>query len=75
MEQHKPPHYDAAMGKDETLKVLRELQERFERGEIHCAAVRLFKADGTWEDVVVGGNEDERAEALANLQSVHARAN
>ncbi len=70
----KPPHYDAAMGKEESLRALQELQERFERGEVHCAALRLFKADGTWEDVVLGGTEDERAAALADLQTMHVRA-
>lgn len=75
MEKGKLPRYDAVMGKDESVRALRELQERFERGEVKCAALRLFKPDGTWEDVVIGGDEDEQAEALADLQRMHKRAN
>jgi hypothetical protein len=72
MDQRKHPRYDAVMGKNESVRALRELQDRFERGEVRCAALRLFKPDGTWEDVVIGGDEDEQAEALADLQRMHA---
>jgi len=75
MAEMKPPRYDAVMGKDDSLRALQDLQERFERGEVRCAALRLFKADGTWEDVVLGGDEEEQAEALADLQRMHSRAN
>jgi len=75
MDQDKPPRYDAVMGKDDSMRALRELQDRFERGEVTCAALRLFKPDGTWEDIAIGGDEDEQAEALADLRRMHTRAN
>jgi hypothetical protein len=37
--------------------------------------LRLFKPDGSWEDIVVGGDESEQAAALADLQRMHQRSN
>ncbi len=54
------------------VQELQRLADQAERGEVVCAALRLFMADGTWEDVMVGGeNDDQRAEALARLQHRH----
>lgn len=51
---------------------LQRLADQAERGEVVCAALRLFMADDTWKDIVVGGVSDEqRAEALARLQRRH----
>jgi hypothetical protein len=75
MDKAKPPHYEAAMGRDESVAALQDLIARFERGEVHCAALRLFKPDGSWEDIVVGGDESEQAAALADLQRMHQRSN
>lgn len=65
----------AAMGQTETAAALQELMEKFQTGEITCAAVRLFRPDGTWDDIALGGDEQEQAEALANLRRAHERAN
>ena len=54
------------------VQELQRLADQAERGEVVCAALRLIMADGTWEDVVVGGkNDEQRAEALARLQCRH----
>lgn len=74
MDENGPPKYEALMGKDASVKALQDLLERFERGEIKCAALRLFKPDGTWEDIAVGGDEEEQAAALADLRSMHRSA-
>jgi hypothetical protein len=68
------PKFGAAMGQDDTVAMLTKLQERFERGEIQCAALRLFRPDGTWEDIVLGGTPEEQAAALADLQASHRKA-
>lgn len=70
----KPHHFDAVTGDQDMIKALTELEQRFLRGEIRCAALRVFKLDGTWEDVVVGGTPEEQEAALANLQQAHQRA-
>jgi hypothetical protein len=42
-----------------------------ERGDISQAAFRLFKADGTWEDIVIGtATEEERENALRVLPAL-----
>lgn len=57
-----------AWGSDELAKLMNELADMAERGEVHCVAMRLFKPDGTWEDVVVGArDEEERQAALHKL--------
>lgn len=57
-----------ANGPEEVVARLEELKGQFERGEIRCAALRVYNADGTWQDVVLGGDtDDERANALADL--------
>jgi len=67
--------YELADGKEEALKVLRELKQNFERGEITCVTLRIYKPDGTWEDRVIGGDEHERDAALAELQRIGQAAN
>jgi hypothetical protein len=61
------PPLSIATGKDEVVERLTDLIGKFERGEISCAALRVYNADGTWEDLVVGDDEQERAQALADL--------
>lgn len=63
-----------AWGKDEMLEALDELMAKAERGELSSFAARLFKPDGTWEDVAVGGTAEERAEALASLREFYEGA-
>lgn len=61
---------NVAVGQEETLAALQDLTERFERGEIRVAALRVYNTDGTWEDIVLGdeASEEERAEALETLR-------
>jgi len=68
-------HRGAVMGQSDTLAALEELLVKFKSGEITCAALRLFRPDGTWEDVAIGGDEAEQAEALATLRTSNERAN
>jgi hypothetical protein len=70
-----PAHYELAEGKEKALKVLRDLKQKFERREITCATLRIYKPDGTWEDRVIGGDQDERDAVLAILQRVGQTAN
>lgn len=66
----------AAWGQDETVDQLKELILRIERGELACAAIRIFNPDGTWEDVLIGGQSDaERAKALESLKAADRTAN
>ncbi len=67
--------FNAVMGREDTIAALQELQGQFERGEIRCAALRLFHGDGTWADIVLGGGAEEQARALEDLQRSHERAN
>jgi hypothetical protein len=66
----------AAWGQDEVVERLKDLIAKAQRGEIACVAVRMFRHDGTWEDVVIGGESDEeRAAALTALQESYRTAN
>ncbi len=71
------PYSDDAAGvalleRENLAQDLRRLADRARRGELACIALRLFKPDGTWQDIVLGGtNDDQRAEALARLQRRH----
>ena len=71
------PYSDDAAGvalleRENLAQDLRRLADRARRGELACIALRLFKPDGTWQDIVLGGtNDDQRAEALAGLQRRH----
>jgi hypothetical protein len=64
---------DPTSGPQSTVAELLELRRQFEAGEISCAAFRVYRADGTWEDVVLGGTAEERAEALAQLHAKYQR--
>ena len=61
-------------GKKLSAKLTPELKAKFERQEISCVAIRIFKPDGSWEDRVIGGEESDRAAALADLQDVNRRS-
>lgn len=66
---------DAVMGKEATLAAIEDLKAKFESGEISCAALRVFNADGTWEDLAIGGDDDEKAKALAEMCKLYGAAN
>lgn len=59
---------DAAMGKEDTVAMLEKLIALAASGEIQCMAMRLFKSDGTFEDVAIGGTEEEQADVLAKMR-------
>lgn len=66
----------AAIGADDTIARLQQLASQLERGEVACAAVRIIKPDGTWEDVVLGnGTAKQREEALRTLKESNRSAN
>ena len=68
-ENRRKPKLAIATGQTEMIAQLTQLKERFERGEVSCAALRVYNADGTWEDVVLGGADDhEREQALEDLR-------
>ena len=53
---------------DKQLALLKEMTERLQRGEILIGAIRLFKKDGTVQDVAFGPTEADKAAALVGLQ-------
>jgi hypothetical protein len=64
---------DAAIGREETLAMLARLRRMTESGELTSAiALRLYMADGSIQDVTVGGTAEEQAEALARLRATQA---
>jgi hypothetical protein len=74
MAQDRNQHVTVVVGAEDTAQVLRNLQAKFACGEIRCAALRLCKADGTWEDVALGGTEEEQRAALDSLREAHRSA-
>ena len=76
MHYRKHPKFHVAMGKTDTLATLEAIELKFARGELNCIAVRAYNADGTWDDLVIGGDtEEERAQALADLQACKTLGN
>ena len=74
MDDEKPSyHYDAVAG-DDMVRVLTDLKNRYLSRELRCVALRVFKTDGTWEDVALGGTPDEQAAALENLRQQQRRS-
>lgn len=68
MEEKRQTKVVLATGKEESVAALEELLARAERGELGCMALRVYNADGTWEDVVLGAEtEEEREKALSEL--------
>lgn len=58
----------------ETTAAIAYLQELIAQAEasgqeIKCVALRVTKDDGSFDDVVFGGTEEEREAALVELQS------
>jgi hypothetical protein len=74
MAQDHKQHLTVVVGPEDTVRALEELQSEFARGEIRCAAFRLYKADGTWEDIALGGTDEEQRAALDSLREAHRNA-
>lgn len=52
------------------IDMLNELTEAARRGELIKAAFRVYRTDGTFEDVVIGAeSEEERKALLADIHS------
>ena len=68
-------YLSAAVGQLDTIELLEALKLKFERGDVSCVALRLFRPDGTWEDKVIGGDEADRAEALLALHRSRQQSN
>lgn len=56
---------------DEMIKHLKAMLEKAKAGELGCVAYRIFKKDGTFEDVAVGGTEEQREALLAKIRQRH----
>lgn len=52
---------------------MKAMLEQAEQGNLDRLAMRVYLADGTYEDIVAGGTEEERAKALAELQAIPAQ--
>lgn len=57
--------------KKPAIDLLNELTEAARRGELIKAAFRVYRTDGTCEDIVVGAESEEERQAL--LASIHSR--
>lgn len=53
---------------DKQLALLKEIIERLERGENLIGAIRLFRKDGTVQDVAFGPTEADKSAALVGLR-------
>lgn len=71
MTHSKTPEFHLVHGKNDTTSMLNDLMARFERGEIECVAIRLYKSDNSYEDVAIGGDEETQKRALANLHDAY----
>jgi hypothetical protein len=63
------------VGKSATVAAIQELLQKARENNLSCIAMRQYKDDGTFEDVVIGGTKKERAKALAVLKKMYASAN
>lgn len=56
--------------KDAAGEVLRDLLDKAQRGELFTASLRVYRADGTYEDIVLGAeSEEERLALLADIKT------
>jgi hypothetical protein len=53
---------------------LEELKRQFERGEIRSASSRRFMADGTWKDIALGDDAQDRERVMAQLKAMYSGA-
>ena len=54
-------------GREAMIAAIEDMTRKFESGEIAAVSLRLFMADGTWEDVALGENAEDR-EAIMKMQ-------
>lgn len=58
---------------DDMAAELEELLRRAKAGEPITGVMRVFNSDGTWQDVVFGESEEEKAALLVEFQALHKR--
>lgn len=61
-------------GPEDVAAVLRKLIEDYESGDLTAVSLRVYKADGTWEDLSFGDDAEDRATTLAALHKMLAQA-
>lgn len=60
---------DVVLGNEAALAALRELLHEAEHGSLNCVVLRIYRSGGDWEDLVLGGTQEEQARALADLRA------
>ena len=61
-------------GQEALLAALEDLTRKIGSGEIAAASLRVFMADGTWEDVALGTNAEDREAVMKMLLAKYAAA-
>ena len=61
-------------GQAALIAALEDLTRKIESGEIAAASLRVFMADGTWEDVALGANDEDREAVMKMLLAKYASA-
>ncbi len=59
-------------GRDAMIASIEDLTRKFESGEIAAVSLRLFMADGTWEDVALGETAEDREAVMKLLLDKYA---
>ena len=62
------------MAREALVAQLEELKRQFETGEIRSASLRLFLADGTWKDIALGDDAQDRERVMAQLKAMYSGA-
>lgn len=65
---------DIVMGPEAMAAAVEDLKRKVENGEISAVSFRVFRADGTWEDVALGNTAEEREEVMSQLRAVYRNA-
>jgi hypothetical protein len=56
-------------GREKMIEAIEAMKVKALRGEIGCSAFRLFKPDGSWEDLAAGGTPEQREQLLFELKT------
>lgn len=58
---------DIATNKEETVAALKRLKEQAEAGQLDELSIRVYKSDGSYEDIFIAGTEERRSELRAEF--------
>ena len=58
----------------EALLAAIDLMRKFESGEVDAVSLRVFMADGTWQDIALGEKAADRAAVMKQLRAKSANA-